>query len=92
MEHWYSLVKLIQERDGEIRAVRLKTGKSYIERATQQLCPMELSCDIENVDQERLNPEAREFIPKRAAAVAAKDRVREIVLNEEEDGTIDQTI
>ena len=78
MEHWYSLVKLIQERDGEIRAARLKTGKSYIERATQQLCPMELSCDIENVDQERLNPEAREFIPKRAAAVAAKDRVREM--------------
>ena len=80
------VVKLIKGRDGEIRAARLKTGKSYIERAIQQLCPMELSCDIDKVEQERLDPEAREFIPKRAAAVAAKDRVREIVLNEEEDG------
>ena len=24
-------------------------------------CPMELSCDIEKVEQERLDPEAREF-------------------------------
>ena len=79
------VVKLIKGRDGEIRAARLKTGKSYIERAIQQLCPMELSCDIEKVEQECLDPEAREFIPKRAAAVAAKDRVREMVLNEEED-------
>ena len=80
------VVKLVKGRDGEIRAARLKTGKSYIERAIQQLCPMELSCDIEKVEQERLDPEAREFIQKRAAAVAAKDRVREMVLNEEEDG------
>ena len=59
------VVKLIKGRDGEIHAARLKTGKSYVERAIQQLCPMELSCDIEKVEHERLDPQAREFIPKR---------------------------
>ena len=77
------VVKLIKGRDGEIRAARLKTGKSYIERAIQQLCPMELSCDIEKVEQERFDPQAREFIPKRAAAEAAKDRIRKMVQNED---------
>ena len=76
-------MKLIKGRDGEIHAARLKTGKSYVERAIQQLCPMELSCDIEKVEQERLDPQAREFIPKRAAAETAKDRIREMVENED---------
>ena len=39
------VVKLTTGRDGVVRAVRLKAGKSYQERAIQQLYPMELSCD-----------------------------------------------
>ena len=66
------VVKLIKGRDGEIRAARLKTGKSYIEWAIQQLCPMELSCDIEKVEQERLDSEAREFIPKTSSSGRSK--------------------
>ena len=39
------VVKLIKGRDGVVRALRLRAGKSYLERAIQQLYPMELSCD-----------------------------------------------
>lgn len=79
------VVKLIKGRDGEVRAARLRAGKSYIERAVQQLCPMELSCDIDGKKQklEDLDPKAKEFIPKRAAAVVAKERMKEILSNED---------
>ena len=40
------IVKLIKGRDGVVRGVRLRAGKSYLERAIQHLCPMELSCDV----------------------------------------------
>ena len=55
------VVKLIKGRDGVVRAVRLRAGKSFIERAVQQLCPMELSCDIPHKTEEvtELNPRAR---------------------------------
>ena len=38
------VVKLIKGRDGIVRGARLRAGKSFLERAVQQLCPMELSC------------------------------------------------
>ena len=34
------VVKLIKGRDGVVRAARLRAGKSFLERAIQQLCPM----------------------------------------------------
>ncbi len=80
------VVKLIKGRDGEIRAARLRAGKAYIERAIQQLCPMELSCDVEEKQQDHtkvLDPKAKEFLPKRTAAGAAKERIREILSNED---------
>ena len=40
------VVKLIKGRDGVVREARLRAGKSYLERAIQHLCPMELSCDV----------------------------------------------
>ena len=39
------VVKLIKGREGVVRAAKLRAGKSFLERAVQQLCPMELSCD-----------------------------------------------
>jgi hypothetical protein len=44
------VVKLIKGRDGVIRAARLRAGKSI---AIQQLCPMELSCDITKGQEEQ---------------------------------------
>ena len=78
------VVKLIKGRDGVVRAVRLRAGKSFIERAVQQLCPMELSCDIPHKTEEvtELNPRAREFNPRKAAVVARK-MIKEIANQEE---------
>ncbi|XP_028416426.1 uncharacterized protein LOC114540490 [Dendronephthya gigantea] len=81
------IVKLIKGRDGVIRAARLRAEKSYIERAVQQLCPMELSCDEVvakgHVEQsESLKPLAKEFAPKRAAAKETNERIKDI-LNKE---------
>ena len=41
------VVKLFQGRDGVVRAVGLRAGKSFLERAVQHLFPLELSCDQE---------------------------------------------
>ena len=36
---------LIVGNDGVVRGAKLRAGKSYVERAIQQLYPLELSCD-----------------------------------------------
>ncbi len=62
----------------------LQDGKVYIERAIQQLCPMELSRDVEEKQQDHtkvLDRKAKGFLPKRAAAGAAKEHIREILSN-----------
>ena len=85
------VVKLINGRDGMVRAIRLRAGKSYLERAIQHLYPMELSCDQLREELEEggrtshLNPSAREFRPTRRAAIAAADKIRRIVQVEAND-------
>ena len=78
------VVKLIKGRDGVVRGARLRAGKSYLERAIQHLCPMELSCDVREtppIQAVQLNP--RDFTPRRAAVVAAQ-RIRDIAEKESE--------
>lgn len=83
-------------KNGVIRAVRLRSGRDRLERAVQQLYPLELSCDIfKNVDGENtssikseaisnpLDPSAPKFIPKRQAAIEAKKRIRELSNDEQ---------
>ena len=75
----------IKGRDGVVRAVRLRAGKSYLERAVQQLYPMELSCDAPLLmaeRQSRLSVAAREFQPRRQAAKDAAERIK-IISNQE---------
>ena len=43
--------KLIKGRDGVVSAIRLRAGKSYLERAAQHLYPKELSCDQQREEQ-----------------------------------------
>ena len=86
---------LIVGRDGVVRAVRLRSGRDRLERAVQQLYPLELSCDIFKKDVDNtsatkpettsveLDPSASEFTPKRGAAIEAKKRIREL-LNDEQ--------
>ena len=67
------MVKLIKGRDGVVRGTRLRAGKSFLERAVQQLCPMELLCDqYQEFQVPALNPRARVFTLRRAAVIAAQ--------------------
>ena len=77
--------ELIAGKDGKVRGAKVRTGKSQLERAVQQLYPLELSCDKEEPVPATLSPEAETFRvrPKRDAAVAAELRVEEIVEEEE---------
>ena len=80
------VVKLIKGHDGVVRGARLRAGKSYLERAIQHLCPMELSCGVRETPPNQpvqLNPRARDFTPRRAAVVAAQ-RIRNIAESESE--------
>ena len=73
------VVELFNGRDGEIRAVKLRAGKAFLERPVQHLYPLELSCDSERpaTESAKLNLEALPFRPRRDAAVAAQLRIRD---------------
>jgi hypothetical protein len=75
--------ELYEGKDGLVRAVKLRAGKSFMERPVQHLYPLELSCDIGNRQTTKttteLNAEATEVRPKRDAAVAARLRNQMIV-------------
>lgn len=71
--------ELITGNDGVLRGARLRAGKSRIERPIQHLCPLELSCDRQQLPAPvQMNPEAASFRPRRDAAIAARLRVQDI--------------
>lgn len=59
-------------KDGKVRAVRLRAGQDFLERAPEHLFPLELSCDERNTThkQNELNPKAREYLPRNTKAIA----------------------
>ena len=69
---------------GVIRAVGLRTSKSYIERPIQYLYPLELHCDVEkqplsvNTNTSTLDANAKEYRPRRTAAAIAEIRMKDI--------------
>ena len=78
-----------------VRAFRVKTSKSYLESAVHHLHPLELSCDVDgdgdrrtngnvNKDNNKLNPEATEFRPKRNAAAIAELKIIDVIQEENE--------
>ena len=70
---------LIAGRDGVVRVAKLRAGKTTLERAIQQLYPLELACDRATVESSvQLNPGAPAFRPRRDAAVAANLRIQDI--------------
>ena len=72
---------LIVGKDGVTRAVTLRCGNSFLQRAVQQLYPLELSCD-KNKDTSVLNVNAREFKPMREAARIASTRINDQIIGE----------
>ena len=86
--------------DNTVRAVRVKTSKSYLDRAVQLLYPLELSFDVDqggdrrtnrnlNTDNDKLNPEATEFRTKRNAAAIAELKVIVVIQNENEPSQVE---
>ena len=76
---------LIDGKDGFVRAAKVRTGKSILERAVQQLYPLELSCNRTcAVATQPLNHNAKPFRPRRQAAVEAEKRIRDIVADDEQ--------
>ena len=74
------VVKLFPGSDGRTRGVQLKTKNGIIERPVQHLYPLELQCDLERTGPDKkipLNPLAKDFRPKRAAAVEASKKIKE---------------
>ena len=76
--------ELITGKDDVVRAVKLRAGKSYLERPIQHLYPLELSCDKRATQEVVLNPGALPFRPKRDAAVAADLRNNDIFQYEQD--------
>ena len=70
--------ELIPGKDGVIRVAKVRTGKSRLERAVQQLFPLELSCDREKVQPPMMNAKAKPYNPKREAAITAAQRIKQL--------------
>ena len=69
--------KLIVGCDGIVRAAKVQTRKTLLERAIQHLHPLELSRD-RSKDAMRLSPTAPPFRPRRVAAAAAELHIQDI--------------
>ena len=70
---------LVVGNDGVVGGAKLLAGKSYMERAIQQLYPLQLSCDRQMpAPRAGMNPEAAPFRPRRDTAVAAHLRLQGI--------------
>ena len=67
--------ELIKGRDGIVRGAKIRTAKDKLERAIQQLYPLELSSE----EKWKPNPGAPSFEPrtKRDAAAAATLRIQD---------------
>ena len=71
------VVRLIFGRDGEIRGAKVQTSNGILERTPQHLYPLELKCDVQ-APIVPLNPEVKEFRPKRKAARDAEQQIKVI--------------
>ena len=75
--------KLYWGKDDVIPAVGLRTSKSYIECPIQYLHPLELHCDVEkqpsseNTNTSTFGANAKEYQPRRTAAVVAEIRMKD---------------
>ena len=72
------VVELLNGRDGVVHAVKLRAGKTFLERPIQHLYPMELTCDTapeRATVPTSLNAKAPAFRPRRGAVVAAILRI-----------------
>ena len=73
-------------KDGKMRAVKLRAGKSYLKRVVKHLYPLEISSDIiPSTKEPTMNVNAEEFRPRRTAFEIAQIRITELANNEMEE-------
>ena len=64
--------ELYPGRDGVVRAVKVRSGRNFLERPVQHLYPLELSSDsVVGTPSRVLNADASVFQPRRQAALHA---------------------
>ena len=63
-----------------VRAVKVRAGKTFLERAVNHLYTLELFCDKaeSKPNSEQLNPDAPSFRPARDATIAARQRIQDV--------------
>ncbi len=95
--HWKTGIvsKLIPGRDGAVRVVKLRAGKSSLERAVQHLYPLEIACDasivapLPKVNSDPSDTTAKDVRPRRKAAAIAQDRIQDQLIAEHEDPEVE---
>ena len=79
--------ELYRGRDRVVRAVKLRSGRNFLERSVQHVYPLELSCDsVVRAPVGELNADAPMFRPRRLASLQAEERIRQIAGAEENSG------
>ncbi|XP_028415617.1 uncharacterized protein LOC114538976 [Dendronephthya gigantea] len=71
------VLDMIKGKDGVVRGAKVKTVNGVLERAIQQLYPLELTCDDNHF--QKPDPQAPAFVPreKRDSAAAASLRIEQ---------------
>ena len=87
--HWKTRIvhQLLPGQDSITKAVKLRAGKSYLERAVQHLYQLELKCHkklIKRTNKNQLDVNAKEFRHRRNAAAIAVVKVNGQIKNERE--------
>ena len=78
--------EMIKGRDGIVRVVKLRAGKSHLERPIQHLYPLELEREARKENRNgKLDAGAPEFRPRRNTAQEAKDRLAGIAIYENDE-------
>ena len=78
--------EMIKGRDGIVRVVTLRAGKSHLERPIQHLYPLELEREARKENRNgKLDAGAPEFRPRRNTAQEAKDRLAGIAIYENDE-------
>ena len=71
--------ELYPGKDEVVRAVKLRSGRNFLERPVQHVYPLELSCDSDvHAQGGELNADAPAFRPRRLASLRAEERIRGI--------------
>ena len=80
--------EMIKGLDGIVRVVKLRAGKSHLERPIQHLYPVELELEREARKESRdakLDADAPEFRPRRNTAQESKDKLAGIAMYEDDE-------